>query len=700
MVSKAKSGTAGSVKVGIDVGGTFTDVVCVDEKGELRLMKVPTSRRDPSIAIRQAMSRMENEWGISAKSISRFVHGTTAGTNAVLERKGARIGLVTTEGFKDVLEIGRQMRHRMYDMILAPETPVFLAPGARRKGVPERIAADGSIVTPLDEAALNRAVDELVEEGVEAIAVCFLFSFLNAAHEVRARALIQSRHPDLMVSLSCEVDPSFREYERTAATAFDAYVKPVLDQYLANLESDLRRAEIPAPLQIMQSRGGICSAQTARQRPVRLFLSGPAAGVIGARYVGQEVAHDNLITVDIGGTSCDISVINAGKPVVRSEGLIDGYPVRVPMVDVNAIGSGGGSIAWLDASNLLRVGPESAGSEPGPACYGRGGTKPTVTDASVVLGYIDPNNFAGGTLVLNPELAYESIRLHVAQPMGLSVAEAALGIHRVLNAQMVEGIRLASIRRGFDPRDFSLMPLGGGGALHATALAGELGMQTIVVPRNPGVLCAFGLLSAPVEHEMATAFPCALRDADSAAVDRVLAGLDDKLATLMHQEGVGAEETDVSHSADVCYVGQSYSLEVPFEPGLSGDERFEQLYESFLKIHDRVYGHSTRGPARIVNLRSVHQASCANGARLAADVEVGPAPQRRPMFFNATGPDQPVESWIYQRSALSRDVVIEGPAVIEQMDTTILVEPGWTARVGAQGNLILSANKGNDNERK
>lgn len=678
-------------QVGIDVGGTFTDVVCVTPEGRLHLTKIPTTRADPSRGIRDALARMAADWGVVPSSIERFAHGTTAGTNAVLERKGAKLGLVTTRGFRDVLEIGRQMRHRMYDMVLKPETPGFLAPGAWRREVSERVAADGSVVEALDEAQVVEAVDSLVEQGAQAIAVCFLFSFVNPSHERRVRELIAERHPGLMVSLSCEVDPAFREYERTTITAFDAYVKPVLDKYLANLEGHLADAKVPVPLLVMQSRGGLCSAAVARHRPVRLFLSGPAAGVIGARMVGEEAGRRNLITADIGGTSCDISLICDAKPLVRSEGLIDGFPVRVPMVDVNAIGSGGGSIAWLDAGNSLRVGPESAGSEPGPACYGRGGQQPTVTDASVVLGYIDPHNFAAGSIVLDAALARKVIEEKIAGPMGISVEEAALGIHRVVNAQMVEGVRLASIRRGYDPREFSLMPLGGGGALHATAMASELGIREVLVPRNPGVLCAYGLLAAPVQHELSAAFPRALRDVDPQEIATAFAALDIQLEHLMAQEGIAPDLVQVQHSADLCYVGQSYHLEVAVKGGTSSDE-LRQLYEDFLSEHERTYGHSTRAAVKIVNVRSVHQAA----APAPAIMKQGQQPRARSQrTIRVAGIAAPVLATIVARDALSPGDEVEGPAVIEQLDTTVLIEPGWTATIHTSGHMVVTHRTGN-----
>src|SRR5687768_5794616 len=497
---------AGGFSVGVDIGGTFTDVVCRSGNGGLRLVKIPTTRANASAGVLHAVRHMAEHWGVAPEQIRRFVHGTTVATNAVLERKGARIGLITTEGFKDLLEIGRQNRRSVYRAILEPETPVFLVPGRLRREVPERLSVSGEVLTPLDESAVRREVAVLAAADVEAIAVCFLFSYLNPAHERRVAEIIREMHPAMMVSLSTEVDPAFREYERTCITAFDAYVKPVIDRYLENMEGDLVAQNVGCALQIMQSRGGVASSRTARRRPVRLFLSGPAAGVIGGRMAGEVAGEYDLITIDIGGTSADIALVAQGKPLIADEGNLDVYAVRVPMVDVNAIGAGGGSLAWIDGAKSLRVGPKSAGSEPGPACYGRGGELPTVTDASIVLGYLDPGYFAAGSLQLQPALAHAAIERVIAGPLNMPVAQAALGIHRVLNANMAEGIRFVSVKRGIDPRKFSLVPLGGGGPVHACALARQLDMQRVIVPLHPGVLSAAGLLAAPVEHEAATAF--------------------------------------------------------------------------------------------------------------------------------------------------------------------------------------------------
>jgi N-methylhydantoinase A/oxoprolinase/acetone carboxylase beta subunit len=685
-MSREGSLPAAEYEVGVDIGGTFTDVVCRNGRGDSKLVKIPTTRANPSLGVLHAVEHMAREWNISPASISRFVHGTTVATNAVLERKGAKIGLITTRGFKDVIEIGRQSRHDVYSVMLKPETPTFLAPGALRREVPERIAATGEVIVPLDEYAVRAAADDLVAHGVQALAISFLFSFLNPAHERRAAEIIREAHPTLMISISSDVDPAFREYERTCITAFDAYLKPVIDRYLESMERDLEANGVRAPLQIMQSRGGVASSRVARRSPVRLFLSGPAAGVIGGRVAGRAAGADDLITIDIGGTSADIALIDRGQPLIAAEGRLDGYAVRVPMVDVNAIGAGGGSIAWLDTAKSLRVGPHSAGSEPGPACYGRGGEDATVTDASIVLGYIDPSYFAGGTMSLKSELAWKAIEQRIAKPLGMSVEQAALGIHRVINATMAEGIRFVSVKRGIDPRRFSLVPLGGGGPVHATALAEELGMSRVIVPLNPGVLSAAGLLAAPVEHEASVAFNAPVSTTTRDALLRAYADLDARCDALMRSERVPPGAIRRRYLADVCYVGQSYHLEVPLE--LDGNT-LERLAEDFYEVHDRIYGHSTRGPIKFVNLRAVHQADCGAADSLAYAAQSGePTKGTRAILTTASGGF--VEAAVYERMRLQPATRFAGPAIVEQADTTTVIEPGWQAEIDASGTLILT----------
>ena len=677
--------------IGIDTGGTFTDFVGRTADGRSTVLKVPSTPHDPSEAMLTGIHQLLGELGIQAGDVQRVVHGTTVATNAVLERKGARTGIIATRGFKDVLEIGRQIRSAVYELQLRPETPIFLAPGARRVEVAERVTADGEVLIPLQDDNVEAALATLVEQGVEAIAVSLLFSFLHPAHEERIRAIAKARYPHLHVSLSSEVDPAFREYERVVATAFDAYTKPVLTEYLTRIQTRLADAGIRAPLQVMQSRGGIAGATTAMQRPVRLFLSGPAAGVIGGAGAGSETmsgAATRLITVDIGGTSCDVALVSDGKPLVRPEGRIDGFEVRVPMVDVNAIGAGGGSIAWLDGAGGLRVGPHSAGAAPGPACYGQGGELPTVTDASLVLGYLDGDNFAGGSLTLDAQRAASTINECVASPLGLNVVQAALGIHRVVNAQMAEAMRLVSIRQGFDPRDFQLVALGGGGPVHACALAEELQIRRIIVPAHPGVLSAEGLLAAPVEHEVSVGFPHDLDATDWDSVKTTLASLDTRATLLMREEQVQLDAVSRSYSADVCYVGQSHYLEASIEPGDS--DPLARIYERFVAQHEQVFGYSTAAPARLVNLRTIHRAYVSEeaGPQSSAAQSTRQVDESRVMYFDDA--IEGVEVPVVDRRALRDATTMSGPVVIEQSDTTTVIRPGWQVRPHASGHLIVT----------
>ncbi|MEM7407236.1 MAG: hydantoinase/oxoprolinase family protein [Pseudomonadota bacterium] len=677
------------MQIGVDTGGTFTDLIGWQPDGNTWILKVPSTPHDPSEAVLAGIAELLTMARVAPGAVRQVAHGTTVATNAVLERKGARTGIIATRGFRDVLEIGRQIRTAVYELALRPETPVFLAPGARRVEVDERVDANGDVLLALDESSVITAVDQLVAQGVESVAVALLFSFLKPDHETRVREIIRARYPGLAVSLSCEVDPSFREYERTVVTAFDAYTKPVLAAYLKRLVSGLRSAGVDAPVQVMQSRGGVASAMLAAERPVRLFLSGPAAGVVGGAATGRAAEQRDLITIDVGGTSCDIALINDAKPLVRPEGRIDGFPVRVPMVDVNAIGAGGGSIAWLDSSGGLRVGPHSAGAVPGPACYGQGGALPTVTDAALVLGYLDADRFADGRVALDRALSERAIAEHLATPLGLSVNAAALGIQQVVNAQMAEGTRLVSIKQGLDPREFTLVALGGAGPLHAPAIAAELDMREVLFPRYPGVLSAAGLLQAPTEHEASVGFPCDLDDADHGAIVACIERLDRQTRERMATEGVDAGASVTRHFADVCYVGQSHYLEVPIH--LDDAEPLTRLYADFVATHARVFGYSTDSPARIVNLRAVESAAPTGAPyRQSGPARAGatPAPSIREATFDAERGPEPVNVW--ERERLAPDWRADGPLIVTQSDTTVLIPAGWHARMLASGDILAS----------
>ena len=682
-----RTASGGGVSIGIDIGGTFTDVVCITQT-DTHILKLPTTGADPGLAVLAALDQLRNRFAIAPASITSFAHGTTIATNAVLERKGARVGLIATKGFRDILEIGRQIRRQMYDLNLKPETPGWLAPGARRVEVTERIDAAGQVLTPLDTASLDAAIAKLATEKVESVAVALLFSFLAPEHERQVRAALEAAMPSVPVSISSEVDPVFREYERTVVTAFDAYVKPVVARYLNNLDRNLKSAGVTAPLQIMQSRGGLASGEVARQRPVRLFLSGPAAGAIGGQAAGREAGLDNLITIDVGGTSSDITLIDQGRVLVKAETDIAGYQVRVPMLDVTTLGAGGGSLAWIDTGGGLSVGPQSAGADPGPACYGRGGREPTVTDASIVLGLLDPTFFAGGAMQLDPALAHQAIDERVARPLGLSVEAAALGIHRIANAHMADGIRLVSINRGYDPREFVLVPLGGAGGLHAIPLALELGIGRVLVPRYPGVLAAAGLLAAPIEHEVSGAFLTPIVDAKMADLLDAFAGLDQRAQALMQAERVEGLRHERLTLADVGYMGQSHYIEAPID--LASSDALGTLYRSFEAAHQRLNGHRTGAPAKIVNLRVVlraHRPPVSVGAALST-TKGRSLKGRRSVLF--PGETTRAEASLHDRALLAEGERLIGPAIIEQSDSTTLLPSDWFAEVTGGGALLLT----------
>jgi N-methylhydantoinase A len=675
------------VQIGLDIGGTFTDIVALGPEGRLALTKVPSTPKDLLEGIGTATQRILAIAGAKPADVERFIHGTTVATNAILEQKGAVTAVLTTAGFEDVLELGRMKRSRMYDLAMDPETPTFLAPRRRRVGVRERLDAKGRVLVPLHEEDVREAVLALRAQGVSALAVCYLFSFVNPAHEQRTREIVAALAPEISVSLSSEVDPTFREYERLCVTAFDAYLGPVVKRYLAGLANTLQSLGVGAPPLIMRSRGGIVSAALAARQPVTLFLSGPAGGVIGARFAAERSGVRDFVSLDMGGTSNDVGVVHAGAPLLAGEGSIGPYPVRTPMVDVNTIGAGGGSIAWIDGAGGLRVGPRSAGAEPGPACYGRGGDEATVTDASVVLGYLNPARFAGGAMRLDVAAAERAVAA-IGQRIGVDRVAAAAGIHRVVNARMADQIRLVTIKRGYDPRQFSLVVLGGAGPVHGAALAAEMDMAEVLVPEAPGVLAAFGLLAAAIEHHHARTLQARTDVADLRDVNTCLADLDAAGRARMREEGTPASEVRVAYAADMRYVGQAYELEVPIAAPLTR-ERVAEVVAAFHATHERIYGYARpQQIAEFVNFRAVHTyplprpvvkpAARASGSL--ADARIG----ERRAYFGGYLP-----TTIYERARLPLGARVTGPAIVEQDDTTTVIPPGVTASVDEAGNLRL-----------
>lgn len=679
------------IEIAIDVGGTFSDIVCLHDQQRLWLVKVPTTPDDLVLGIRQGVARVLALAGQPTTAVERFIHSTTIATNAILGQKGAITGVLMTSGFEDVIEIGRQKRSNMYDLFLDPETPSFLAPRRQRVGICERLDAAGQVLQLLDERQVVQTVATLQQlYGVQSVAVCYLFAFINPVHELRTRELIVQNFPDLTVSLSSEIDPVFREYERVCVTAFDAYLRPNVAVYMQRLADALSAMGISATLQVMQSRGGLTSVQTATERPVTMLLSGPAPGAIGGRFAGAQSHVRDLITLDIGGTSCDVALVREGKPLLSREGRIARYPLRVPMVDVSTVGAGGGSLAWVDSSGGLRVGPQSAGAVPGPACYGRGGTVPTVTDASVVLGYLNPHYFAGGDLTLQVDKAHQVVR-DMAERLHMPPEALAAGMHRIINARMADEIRLVSVRRGYDPRQFALVPLGGAGPVHGGRPAAMLSIPTTIVPAAPGVLSAFGLLVANIEHDQSRTFAVKVDEVDVAHMVQVLEELDHLGQARMQRDHVRLEIVQVTHAADLRYVGQSYELEVPL-PGVLDATCVAQAVAAFHAAHQQVYGHCRpTQPVEFVNLRSVYSAPLPR-PQLTVQVPTSSLQAARKGMRLAYFDEYQAyrDTPIYQRDLLPLGAQFDGPAIVEQPDTTTVVYPGFTCRVDEAGNLLLT----------
>lgn len=687
-----------AVEIAVDIGGTFTDIVCL-KAGELFATKVSSTPKDQSKGFIEGVLKVMKTANCNSEDIQRVVHGHTVALNAILQKKGVTTGILMTKGFEDTLVIGRQGRKDLYNLFADPDTPGFIASGRRRIGINERMDSHGNIVTPLDEEAVKAAVTKLKElYDVKAIAVCYLFSFLNPTHELRTGEIINNIFPNIWVSLSCKIAPIFREYERLVVTAFDAYVKPPVNMYLSNLETELARIGTSAKLQVIQSRGGITSAKMAKENVVGMIKSGPAAGVIGGAFVGEKAELDiagydnktgNYITIDIGGTSTDVALVCQGKPLITTEARIDKYPLSKTMIDVDSIGAGGGSIARLNNAGGFNVGPESAGAEPGPACYGRGGIEPTVTDASVVLGFLNPEYFAAGELKLDIDAATKSIE-KIAKPLGLDIFTAASGIHKVINSRIAEQIRLASIKRGYDPRDFYLVALGGAGPVHSSILAKELSIPLSIIPNVPGVLAALGLLVADFEHENTRTFVATL-DKGNGLIEKMVSIFQQLIQEgnrQMQNDGIALNEIKIRKSADMRYFGQSYELEVPITDEVN-QYSLTKAVENFHAQHELLYGYNRLGTTvEFVNLRTIHcYSNPPKLQNLAHDGSLENARKgTRNVYFGEF-----MEVPIYERGKLPPKQIIEGPTIIEQPDSTTVVYPGQQCVVSPSGILFLKS---------
>ncbi|MEC0208338.1 hydantoinase/oxoprolinase family protein [Paenibacillus ehimensis] len=678
--------------VGVDVGGTFTDVTLVDTRsGEILNHKVPSTPDDPSRAIMNGVEQILELNGVSVSEVRYLAHGTTVATNSLIERKGALTGLLVTEGFRDLLEIGRQTRPGLYDFF--KEKPEQVIPGHLRLEVDERLYADGSVRKPLDPDRLREAIERLKQEGVQAIAVCFLFSYLNPEHEKQAVEEIRRQFPEAYVSASHQVVPEFREYARLSTTALNAYLGPVMQRYMENFQQSVRKAGIPVDPYITQSNGGIISIQESVSNPVRTAVSGPAAGVVAASHLAELTGYKNMITFDMGGTSADFSLIENGEPKISMEREVEGFPARIPMLDIHACGAGGGSIAWLDAGGALKVGPESAGSMPGPAAYGRGGTRPTVTDANAILGRLNPDGILGGRMTLDVEASKRAVQEHLCVRTGLSLLEATMGILTVVNANMTRAIRLISVEKGYDPREFTLVSFGGGGGLHCGALARELGIPRILVPPSPGTFCSLGLLVTDVRSDYVRSMLLESTGGSMETIRGLFSAMMQEGAAMLEKEGIPEPKRRYVLGLDLRFKGQNYELTLPVEWSELTDDGVQGILTRFHEQHEKHYGYSNRsGVIEFVNYRVTALGELPKAALRRTEESGSRSVQptsRREVYFAETDRPGYYDTPIYQRSELVPGDRLAGPAIIEQMDSTILILPGQTAGVDPYRNLVI-----------
>ena len=689
----------GRYRVGVDIGGTNTDLAIFDsDTGALLVEKVPSTPSNPALAVLSGL-RLLVERGVQLKDIEFFSHGTTVTTNALLEMKGSRVGLLITDGFRGVGEVQEQARTgNQLDYYFRRPTP--LVPPSLTREIPGRMDYTGAELTPLDEQAVRRAVRELVDAGIKSFAVCYLFSFKNPAHEQATARIIREVAPDATVSLSSTVLPRVREWPRLSTTLVNAFLEPVLVRYIASLDQGLDDIKVGTRQRfLMQSNGGVMPFVAVGKggRTVQTLLSGPAGGVRAAAHImAVQLGFRHLITMDMGGTSCDIAFVEGGAPLEVTEGYVDGRRVDVPAFDITAISAGGGSVAWLDAAGLLNIGPESAGAAPGPACYRNGGMRPTVTDADLVCGYLNPSHMLGGALKLDGAAAETAIARDIATPMKVTPADAASGIVRLVNARMADEIRIQAARKGVDLTDYTLIPFGGAGPVHAVAVAADLGIPRVLVPPNPGAFSALGLLCADILHDYVRSGLTPLAELKPADAESAFCQLEEQARADMADEGLSDAEHRLVRELDMRYTGQGYELRVSLEGLGDGPVTADILAaarEHFFTVHRALHGHaSTDTPVEVVSdrLRVVVPVP-----KAAASVGVVPArqregEQRRVVRF---GTDAPVSTRVISRAGLAVGEVIKGPIIVEQFDATTVIPPRWSAHLDKHGNLIVEAER-------
>jgi N-methylhydantoinase A len=694
-----------AARIGVDVGGTFTDIVLALPDGRVHVNKTTTTPTDPGEGVATGVAAVLAEAQLDPREVAEVVHGTTVASNTILQKVGARTGLLTTHGFRDVLEIGRIRTPGMFD--LAWRKPEPLVPRRWRLEARERIGADGSIVLPLEEESVRQAAATFLAEDVNAVAVCFINSYANEAHERRAAAIIREAAPSLLVTASCEVLPEIKEYERTSTAVVNAYLLPAMRGYLSKLAERLAAIGVTAPVQVMASNGGMIGIGTARDRPVFAVGSGPAGGVAGAARLGPAIGATDLIVFDMGGTTAKAAIVEGGEPQIVTEyefrdGISTpsrfvkgaGYMLKVPSIDIAEVGSGGGSIARIDAGGLLVVGPESAGGDPGPACYGRGTQQPTVTDANMVLGFLNPHALAGGSLRVDAALSHRAVEAHVARPLRLTVEDAAHGVRQVANVNMARAIRAVTVERGKDPRDLALMAFGGGGPLHAVDVARLLGIRRVLISPISGVFSAAGMLAAEAVHEFIRPLLAPLAAVKAATVGEALHSMAADGRAALAGEGYGEGAVQLRYAADVRYLGQSSQLTVPMPPGPYNEAA---LHAAFERLYCETFGYTPNGEAvELVNLRLSAIGTAASrlnfsGLRLDARALAGDSGERLVSFARG---EPRVKARLLPRAVVEQGAVA-GPAIIESYDTTIVVPPGCTARAAGAGCIAIEMEEPN-----
>lgn len=680
-----------SYMIGVDVGGTFTDFsVFNQETGELFNYKDSSTPADPSRAIVKGVQDVLEIKQAGPETVSYLAHGTTVGTNALIEKKGVRLGLITTKGFKDLMEIGTQRRPSLYN--LRAQKPYPLVPSGLNCTVTERIRYDGSIETPLDEEETRQVVRYLKEQGVAAIAVCTLFSFINPVHEERIEEIIHEEFPEAYVTTSSKLAPEFREFSRMSTTVMNSYLGPVMEKYVNNFRNSISGLGIQVEPYVTQSNGSIISIKETIDCPIKTALSGPSAGVIAAAYIGRQCGAEKIITFDMGGTSADISLIEDYTPQVSNERLIEGYPARIPMINIITIGAGGGSIAKIDDGGALKVGPKSAGATPGPACYMRGGENPCVTDANIVLGKLNQKKILGGRMDVDIELAKKAIQTKVCDKSDLDLKRAANGIITVVNSNMVRAIRSVSVEKGYDVREFSLMAFGGAGPLHACEVARELGMKEVLIPPHPGTLCSLGLLLADTKFDLSRTKVMRGEAANLDAINEQFDNMVEQGTGLLDKEGVPADRRYFEYFVDMRYQRQNFEICIPVPAGRMTEESLKQVLADFHAEHKRSYGYcKEEAVVQFVSYR-VSAVGVIDKPELVPEELHPEAPIPAPIEMRSVlfqGCDDYVDTPVYMREDFVPGQSIPGPCICEQMDTTLVVPQGWTIHVDGYRNLKI-----------